>query len=68
MKKQHKKPEFTVLKIDEVNQKFFMASNPNNGRVQFAGRLNPNQESDITSGVPSNGAAGYEVSSDNFNW
>lgn len=66
MKKQHQKPEFTIIDVVMANMKFFAASNP--ARFQSAGMISPNQESDITPSVPLNSASRYEPSDNNFNW
>jgi len=71
MKKQHQRPEFTVINIDHENEKFFVAS----GTVPFptsalftGGGLKRYPQQDNTGGLPKFGASSYDPGEEIFNW
>lgn len=70
MKKQHQRPEFTVINIDHENEKFFVAS----GIPPFVAKFSvgTSQSSQLDNGnkfeLPKHGATGYDSDIINLNW
>jgi len=66
MKKQHQRPEFIVINIDHRNERFFVASGTP-PFTKFAGKIKSQQQNN-SGGIPLNGAAGYDITEEIFNW